>query len=167
MSQPDLATLCACHLGEEETLLAAVLPILRAVKEGFLQRGFGALETQVQRQQDVSGLIDTMRGRRDRLRAELARRLDVAPDEATLSRVLASLPESIQDSLHAGVERVRRMANELVTLNHWLAVHLRIHLDAYQRLLAELTGAGPGSGRYGPAGKTETHEYPPLIQIHG
>ena len=52
-------------------------------------------------------------------------------------------------------------------LNHRVSICLRIHLDAYQRILRDLTNSRQGSGRYGPTGNAESHDYRSLIQIHG
>jgi hypothetical protein len=54
-----------------------------------------------------------------------------------------------------------------VTINRWLTIHMRIHLEAYQRLLSDLTGSARSSGRYGPAGNAEASDYRPLIQVRG
>ena len=87
--------------------------------------------------------------------------LSVAP---ALSQALGY---AFRDPLLLQLTRVRHLANDVVATNHRLSLHLRIYLDAYQRLLRDLTGTASGSGRYGPHGKAESLEYRPLIQIHG
>jgi hypothetical protein len=70
-------------------------------------------------------------------------------------------------SLATELARVRGLAKELTVLNQRVAACLRIHLDAFQRILREVTNSQPSSGRYGPTGNAESHEYRPLLQLQG
>jgi len=165
MSAVDLATLCADHLAEEERVLASVLAGLRALQEAFTQGSGGPIEHAALRHRDFTKQIDEMKLRRERMRTELANRLGLARHRVTLSRALEGIAEPA--SLMAAAARVRQIADDVVRTNHWLAVHLRIHLGAYERILRDLTGTTSSSGRYGPRGKTEASAYRPLLEIHG
>lgn len=166
MMHPELATRCARHLEAEEGALNALLPRLRALRDALRARGVEALGEAMAGQQELTRRIDEMRVQRLQLRTELATRLRIAPSEATLTRTLRTLPEASAAPLQALADRVRRLAEEVVALHHWLAVHLRVHLSAYERLLADLTGT-TASGRYGPAGTLEATDYRPVLQVHG
>ena len=163
----DIATLCANHLREEKRLLAAALPIVRAVQAALVQSP-AALVLEIARDhQELTQLIDDMMRRRQVLREEIACRLNLAAADFSLSQGVRRLPTDSRDALQSQLTRVRQMASELVATNHRLSLHVRIFLDAYQWLLRGLTGTTSGSGRYGPQGKADTPMYRPMLQIHG
>jgi hypothetical protein len=163
----NLAVLCADHVRGEEALLAAALPLVRAVQEALNARGAGALATALAGHQEFSRLIEQMSLRRQRFRETLAGRLKIAPRDVTLARALATMPAASQAAIGAAAARARRLADDLAAANYGISIHLRIHLEAYQRILRDLTSTAAGSGRYGPAGQTESLEYRPLIHIRG
>jgi hypothetical protein len=163
----DLAELLAMHLEDEEAVLAAAVPILRALKAALLETREQKLPDLVERHRAVADLLSDVKIRRERFRAQLARRLQCDAETITVSRVLQRLPAGSQDTLGACIARIRDLAEEFVTINRWLTIHLRIHLNAYQRLLCDLTGSARSSGRYGPAGRAEAGNFRPLIQIQG
>ncbi len=158
---------CADYLLEEEGLLVAALPMVRDIQIALVSNDLRALPQVVDCHQEFMRFIDAMHERRQRFSAELARYFRIAPESLRLSQLLASVPTETHAAQFERLNRVRAMAEELVALNHRLSVHLRIHLDAYQRLLRDLTGTATGSGRYGAHGQSETSEYRALIQIHG
>ena len=163
----DLAELCAEHLRLEETLLAATVPTVRAIEEFFGGRGGGSLAESSARHAELDELARGMTERRARLRNQLAALMEVEPREATLSRAIARLPSATRATLEAAAGRVRGLVAELAKANQRMAIHAQIHVDAYQRLIHDLTGSSAGSGRYGPLGKPESPTYRPLLQIHG
>jgi hypothetical protein len=165
--QNDLADLLADHLRAEEALLTAALPVLRAVQAGFKDRSKDGLPTGTAEQQRLALLVNDMMERRRCWRGDLARRLQCPVGVVSVTRILERLPPDRRAPLRADADRVRDLARELVALNHWLSVHLRIYLDAYRRLLRDLTRTAHHSGRYGRAGKAEVNEFRPLIQIQG
>ena len=167
MSPTDLAALCAEHLEQEEKLLAAVVPKVRALKEAFLRRQPDGIEQNLERQQEFLTAVSRIKVGRERLRMELAQHLRQRPIQTTITQAVETLPEPSRAALRASAARIRALAGELVTTIHWLAVHSRVHLDAYQRLLRDITGTRAASGRYGAAGKPEAAEYRPLFEIHG
>ena len=163
----ELADLLAIHLQDEEAVLTAALPVVRALKAALTERTAEPPPEPGEQHQAIIGLLVDIRTRRQRFRELLARRFDCAAETINVSRILNGLPAQPRATLGACAERIRRMASEVVEINRWLTIHLRIHLDAYQRLLCDLTGSAHSSGRYGPAGKAETGELRPLIQIQG
>jgi hypothetical protein len=163
----DLAELLAIHLDDEEAVLAAALPLVRALKSALLQAGAPRLPDLDERHRAVADLLNEAKARRARFRTLLARRLGCGAETVTVSRVMPLLPAASQESLGACVARIRGMADEFVTINRWLTIHLRIHLNAYRRLLRDLTGSARSSGRYGRAGRAEAGDFRPLIQIQG
>jgi hypothetical protein len=165
-----IAQLCAEHLHEEERLLRAAVPMARAVKDAFAQPRVDALMESLRSHEEFSRLLDDLRRRRRVLCQEISERIAPRSGESepiSLTRVIRLLPLEMQDPLLSQLAFVRQMAEELVHLNHWLAVHARIHLDAYERMLQDLVGSAASSGRYGPHGKTEAIAYRPLLEIHG
>lgn len=158
---------CVEHLGEEERMLRAALPIVRSV-QSVVTRGDPAMVADlVQQHAELTGLVEVLQRRRQALRHELAQRLAIPAAEIRLVRVVQMIPGDVGQDVLLRLTRIRGMADELVTTNHRLSLHLRIYLDTYQRLLRDLTGTGNGSGRYGPQGKPELPDYRPLIHIHG
>jgi hypothetical protein len=163
----DLTALCAAHLSHEKVLLAAALPVVRAVQVAFSLRRHAALAAALSGHQEVAKLIEEMRLRRQHFREAAARRLGIDPKDTTLARVLAGLPEAARAAIAQGAAQVRRLADELAATNYSVSIFSRIYLDAYRRILRELTNSAASSGRYRPAGGTESLDYRPLIQIHG
>ena len=166
MSEP-IARLCADHLNAEEHLLAAALPIVQTIQGNLGGTAPMALPELAERHDGFTRLLPGT------ATASAAAARSWAAGSAwrravRLSRpVLARLSGDAAVALTAQLAHVRNMADQLVAANHRLSVHLRIHLDAYQSLLHDLTGTAPSSGRYGPHGKAETQIYRPLIQIRG
>jgi len=173
----SLRDLIAEHLREEERLLCAAVPIAREVKLAFAQPRVDVLMDSLRGHEEFSRVLDDLRSRRRELGQEITKRIHPPPSPPfsrggagtplSLTRVIRLLPIAMQDPLLAQLAFVRQLAEELVHLNHWLSVHSRIHLDAYERMLQDLVGAAANSGRYGPQGKTELLEYRPLLEVHG
>lgn len=162
-----LATLCADHLAEEERLLTAALPMVRAISESLMHGEPVDVQHLLSRQSEIEAFLEEMTRRRQRLRETIANEISIPAADVCLSRVLERLPADAAGPLRDRLARVRALAEELAAMNYRLAVFVRIHLDAYRRLLCDLTGTASGSGRYGPQGKTEAPSYRPLIHIHG
>jgi hypothetical protein len=170
MNTMDLATICAEHLREEERVLLEAVPMARAVKAAFVQPRIDSLMASLQSHQEFTRLLEDLRQRRRELRGKISNAQGPVSDgEGALSfrRIVSLLPLEMQDPLLSQLAFVRQLAEELVRLNHWLSVHTRIHLDAYERMLRDLVGSASHSGRYGPLGKTESPDYRPLFEIHG
>src|SRR5262249_50951066 len=125
------------------------------------------LPEMVERHRTTAELLNDIKVRRERFRELLGRRMQCDADAITVTRVLQMLPADAQRELGGCVARIRAMAGEFGAIQRWLTIHLRIHLDAYQRLLSDLTGSARTSGRYGRAGESEANDYRPLIQVRG
>jgi hypothetical protein len=163
----DLATLCACQLRAEAAALAAVLPLVRAAQAAFRQRALESFVAALAGHAQSLKLIEELNLKRQRFRTTLAHHLHIEPQQTTWSAALTCLPSAVQAELAEHLARVRGLAEELAATSHLLSIQLRIYLEAYRRLLRDVTNTAAGSGRYGSAGIAESHEYRSLIQIHG
>ena len=163
----ELHSLCTNHLQYEATVLASALLLVQAMEAAFQRRSGSDFVTTIQRHAEVAALMEELNGHRACFRAAAARSLGTSPEAITIPVVLDRLPPQDRPALATGVARVRLMAEELAANNRRVSICLRIHLDAYQRILRDLTSSRQGSGRYGRTGRAESHEYRPLIQIHG
>jgi hypothetical protein len=163
----DVAALCACQLRAEAIALAAVLPLLRAAREAFGQRDFQSFVGALAGQQQSLKLMEEINLKRQSFRAALARHLGIEPQQTTWAGALSRLPRPIEAEVADQLANVRRLADELAATSFALSIQLRIYLDAYRRLLRDVTNTAASSGRYGSAGMAESHEYRSLIQIHG
>ena len=163
----DLADLLLMHLQDEESVLATALPLVRALKATLLQSGAQMFPDLIAQHRAVADLFSEVKMRRERFKELFSFRLRCDAESITVSRVLRTLPEAAQDGLGIRVVRIRLLADEFVMINRWLTIHLRIHLNAYQCLLYDLTGSARSSGRYGRAGRAEANDFRSLIQIHG
>jgi hypothetical protein len=163
----DLLALCARQLEREEALLAAALPIVRGMQAAFALQSLDAFVAALSGHAAFVKLLEEINTRRQAFRDELGQQLRIAAHKCTLASALAALPANVRPPLVAQAARVRRLADELAALNYRISIHLRIYLDAYRRILRDLTNTSASSGRYGPAGRTEAHDYRPLLQIHG
>jgi hypothetical protein len=163
----ELAAVVANYLHQEESLLTAALPIVRALQGAFTQPGKMSKLPQLDRQHEFFKLMGEMHGKRQCFRQDLARQLQRDPSSVNLEQALAGLPGPVRADFGGAVERIRKLAQDMAAANYEISVHLRIHLDAYRRILRDLTNTSAGSGRYGPAGTTESLDYRPLLIIHG
>jgi hypothetical protein len=164
----ELADLLAVHLKDEEAVLAEALPMVRALKSAFTQRlSSERIEEIIAGNQTLASLLGDIKLRRQRFLDVMARRMQCDSATITVSRIMSGVPEYQRGPLQVWADRVRKMAREFVAINRWLGVHLRIHLEAYQRVLCDLTGTASSSGRYGPGGATESDDFRPLLQIRG
>lgn len=159
-----LATLCANHLRHEELLLEAILPILRGIEASFGKPDF---EKRADEQaENVARLVEMMSARRQKFRNDLAPWLGLEPADVKISLAIKRLPPPQRPALDEASARVRSMVEEFIKRTYAVALHLRFHLDAFNRLICELTGTS-GSGRYGPLGQAESPSYRPFFQTRG
>jgi hypothetical protein len=162
-----LRFLCSDHLQHEASVLQSALRLVRAMDTAFRQHSSNLIAPTVNRHAEVAALMEELNRRRAHFRASAARLLKLAPDAVKFSVILNQLSARERPAVATEMARVRVMAEELAAINYRVSIFLRIHLDAYRRILRDLTNSRQGSGRYGPTGSTESHEYRPLIQIHG
>jgi FlgN protein len=137
------------------------------METAFRHRNGNDLAATMSRQAEVTAQIAALNRERANFRESAARLLMVAPDAITVPTALRNLPAADRAPLAAEFARIRSMAEELAALVRRISVFLRIHLEAYQRILRDLTSSRTNSGRYGPTGNAESHEYRPLLQLHG
>ena len=164
----ELADLLAVHLQDEEAVLAAALPMVRALKAAFVKpHGTQEIEEIVAGNESLANLLGDIKTRRQRFLDVMARRMQCDPGGITVTRIMSGIPQYLRGPLEVWADRVRQMAHEFIAINRWLGVHLRIHLEAYQRVLCDLTGTTSSSGRYGPGGAAEADDFRPLLQIRG
>jgi flagellar biosynthesis/type III secretory pathway chaperone len=166
-STPALRFLCTQQMQHEATLLTAVLLLVRSMETAFRQHNSNELAAMMNRQVEIAAQIAELNRERARFCESAARWLPRAPDAITLPIAISHLPAVEQAALAAELARIRALAEELAALVRRVSVFLRIHLDAFQRILRDLTNSHQGSGRYGPTGNAEAHVYRPLLQIHG
>lgn len=172
MTQPgttavDLSTLCFRYLELAENLFAIVYPKLLAMQSAFRK---SATPDSVPNLADSPGLfaqIQEIQRQRRAVLDEIGSHLGLTSNVVTLSSILGKLPADARNALTNRADRLRRTTVEIASINLWLAVHLRIHLDAYQRLLIAITGTAAGPGRYGAGGKAELSDFRPLIEKRG
>jgi hypothetical protein len=162
-----VAALCAGQLRDEETALAATLPLVRVAQDAFRQRDLESFVGALAGRQHSMQRMEEINLKRQAFRAALAGYLDIEPQQTTWAGALGRLPCAVQAELAEQLARVRGLAEELAATSHLLSIQLRIYLEAYRRLLRDVTNTSASSGRYGRAGAAEAHEYRSLIQIHG
>lgn len=166
MNDP-LTMQCLEHVRQEETLLRAALPIVAGVQEAFDKRGMDAWTAALARHGDLVRMMDELQRRRRLFSETVARDLGLPAHQITLAVVQARLSPDLQAVVAEAVADVRTLAHELAAAIFILSVHVRIHLDAYRRILRDLTQTRADSGRYGPAGRAETLDYRPILQLNG
>src|SRR5204862_5888324 len=109
----EIAGLCADHLRMEESLLTAVLPILDAVQAIHGKPALTDVPTLVKHHHELTQLIDLITRKRHSLRSVLAERLGIAAAEVRLNRILDCLPAHVCPGLHAQLDLVRGLAEQL------------------------------------------------------
>lgn len=161
-----LRSLCTRQISHEASLLTSALQAVHAMETAFRQRN-PDLAASLRGHEEVARRIAELEERRRDFGLAAARLLGIAPQSVNLLTAVDRLSEPERTPLLAELNRLRASARELAALVGRVSVFLRIHADAYQRILRDLTRSGTSSGRYGPTGNAETHEYRPLLQIHG
>ena len=131
-----LATLCLDHLQHEDTLLKTALSIVCAIKAAFSERTPDAFVTGLSRHREFSSMVGAIQQRRRHFAETAAGQLGVASAKVTISAVLEHLPKSCRADVAEAAERVRGLAHELAAANFVVSVHVRVHLNAYRRILA-------------------------------
>jgi hypothetical protein len=164
-SNSKLADLCLEHLHKEEAMLKTALSIVGAIKNAFGERGLDVFATVLGRHRELTGMIADIQRRRRQFAEAAARQIGVPCEKITMSVALARLPSPARAAVAETASRVRGLAQELAAANFVVSVHVRVHLDAYRRILRDLTNTTAGSGRYCPAGNAEAVEYRPMMQI--
>jgi len=165
----QLATLCLNHLRSEETLLKSSLSIAKAIQDAFgvpAAAGLDAFAAALGRHRELTGMFSEIQRQRRQF-VESAIKLGVPGKTVTIASAQAHLTGPIQGTVAEAANRVLGLARELTAANFVLSVHVRVHLNAYRRILRDLTNTKDSSGRYSRAGHTETLEYRPLLQING
>jgi hypothetical protein len=163
-----LTSLCLDHLRQEEALLKAALPVAAGIRDAFSKHNLDAFAAALGGHRQLTRMIDDLQGKRRKFTESAARQLGAPSTEVKLSALQARLPDGPgKIAVADAAGRVRRLAQELAAVNFVVSVHVRVHLDAYRGILRDLTNTKTGSGRYGPAGRAETPDYRPMLQING
>jgi hypothetical protein len=162
-----LATLCLDHLHNEAAMLTTALSIVGAIKKAFGERGLDAFTAALGRNWELTRIVADIQRRRRQFAESTAGRLGLPWQAVTISAVTAHLPENGRATVIGTANRVRTLAQDLAAANFVVSVHIRVHLDAYRRILRDLTNTRAGSGRYSPAGHAEVLDYRPMLQING
>lgn len=163
----DISALCFRYLELAESLFAIVHPKMLAMQTAFRESYVADSVLNLLDSPDVMGQIQEIQRQRRAVLDEIGSRLGLKSDVVTLSSILGKVPVEARSALVTRADRLRRMTAEIASINLWLAVHLRVHLDAYQRLLVAITGTAAGSGRYGARGKAESFDFRPTIEKRG
>ncbi len=167
MNEP-LTRLCLEHLHQEEALLQAALAVVGAIQNGFGAHGLDAYAAALDRHRELVGMVGDIQCRRREFARVTTAYIGGRREDVTVAGVLAFLgvdKETMPPCLAETLARVRDLAHELAAANYVVSVHVRVHLDAYRRILRDLTNTRDGPGRYGRAGQPETLEYRPMLQI--
>lgn len=164
--QAALTTLCKRHLEREETLLSSTLALVRHMEDAFGHPP-QAFAPALSRHEQVAQQVAELHRERRLFREAAARLLNRPADAVAVPDVIRAAPDGDRAGLQGDLERVRKLAEALTAANQRVAIHLRVFLAAYRRILRDLTNTALGSGRYGRAGQAESFEYRPLLQIHG
>jgi hypothetical protein len=162
-----LTTLCLDHLRNEQVMIKTALSIVGAIQSAFSVRGPDAFSEALGRHRELTAMFADIQHCRRQFAEAVSRLVRVPPEKITMPIVLPHLSETDQARITDATARARDLAQELTAANFVASVHIRVHLDAYRRILRDLTNTNIGSGRYCPAGNAESLEYRPMMQITG
>ena len=155
------------HLREEEKSLAILLVAVREIWHALLNRDGERLTQALQAEADSLQMGESMREKRVAFRQEMAERLQLAPDEVTLSRLDSCVSSETRGELAKCRRRLQDMSDELSRLNRQNSAMIRQSLDLTERIVGELTGGGPHFTSYNATGQTESAHVGSVLQWGG
>lgn len=117
-----LATRCSVHLQQEEAVLKETLRIVEETREGLLARDGQRLEHSVAEQQKTFEAAAAIRIRREAMRQEIAESLELAPEQATISRLADQSPAAVGNQLRDSRTRLSKLIARVRTMHRTNAV---------------------------------------------
>lgn len=155
------------HLEDEANVLAIFLSVARELRQALTWRDGERLTQALETEADSLQFGQALRDKRAALRDELAKRLQLAPEEVRLSRLTECVSAKSRATLVASRQRLQEMSDELARLNRQNGAMIRQTLDLTERIVGQLTGSGPHFTAYNAHGETEAANVGPVLQWGG
>ncbi len=155
------------HLREEEQTLSVLLVAVREIRQALMNRDGERLTQALEAEADSFHMGEVMRDKRAILRREMGSRLNIAPDEVTLSRLDGYVSSESRGELLRCRQRLQEMSEELLRLNRQNAAMIQQTLDLTERIVGQITGGGPHFTSYNATGQSESAHVGPVLQWGG
>lgn len=159
-----LAEECLQVLAAEETSLRETRAHLHALSTSGV-RNFEGLSAVLIQQDELERASRTQREARWSLQQRVAERLDVAPHEVRLSRILPHLPPPVREQVADRLRHVRRLAEETGRqLRRSRGQLLDLHMLLSDVLSTAVEGPA-ASARYSASGGRSGSPHVPLLKV--
>ena len=155
------------HLREEEQTLAILLVAVREIRQSLITRDGERLTQALQTEADGFEMGQAMRTKRMLFRQEMAARLQIAPEDITLSRLGECASAETRSELAPCRQRLQEMSEELARLNRQNAAMVQQTLNLTARIVGQLTGSEPHFTSYNATGESESAHVGPVLQWGG
>lgn len=163
----DVAGQLLMHLNDEEATLKAMVQAVRGVHSALKELKENDLRQWLEFEEIVLQAAEGMKQRRNELRHLLSHVLNIAPEDVTLSGIMAST----EGSVRLKVERVRKalseMSAEMNRLNQQNAAMVRQSSELTQNIIRRLTGVSPAGGSYNAHGGLDVPPPKSLVKWGG
>ncbi len=155
------------HMRDEERTLAILLVTVREIRQALLNRDGERLTQALEAEANSFRQGEVMRDRRVTLRQDMAARLNITPEEVTLSRLDGCVSANARGELARCRQRLHEMSEELFRLNRQNGAMIQQTLDLTERIVGQLTGGGPHFASYNATGQSESPHVGPVLQWGG
>lgn len=161
------AQACLEHLEQEERHLRATRAALEQMRDAILHGDLTTIAHALEGQDQAAHAGQELAVRRELLQHELAERLGVAPEHASLQAIADVTPAPLGEQLADRRQAIRRLALEVDLLNRQNAALIQHSSQFLQQFLVEITGGEPVTTRYGPSGTFQEPVCGSLLSARG
>ena len=149
----ELADDCAMHLKCEEQALKEMVDVLQAVRSALRSGDNVKLAEAANAQDKRAQVLNDIRDLRTTLRNSIATALGIPEGEATVRKLIDSVPMAMQDKLNEQRNRVADLAREAERLMQGNLLVVLHGMQVLQQIMTCLTGDEPSETTYASTGR--------------
>jgi hypothetical protein len=158
---------CRIHVESEASCLAVLADAEQRLRAVIAANNADDWTTILHLQNEVAQQVADLNRRRQAWRDEVGYCLGVPPAQVTLTAVAAILGKPAATVLLQRRTQLRQQALDVARRNALNLMLVRAHLEALERVLLDLTGAGAASRRYSRDGSSAAPAFGSLLQAKG
>jgi len=166
-SAAQLIELGARHLAAETTLLKRFIDLSRSIQDLLGKDLFPAPQTQSTEQDAIRAEAIEVAASRQALRAAIAQHLGIPESQATLQKLIDSLPAADAQLLVDERQKLLGLHSEITQLSNSNAILLQQSIDIYQRILHGLSGEQPRTHIYSANGQVNRETSLSMLSTQG
>lgn len=162
----EITNRCLRHLTSEIEMLEKHLQFTGSIYENFGSIDSGLENESEQWLISLGNQAEQLDAQRKELRRDLSIFLDVSESEATVRRLIESLPEDHVDRepLRQQRERLLEIESSIQKQNRTNSLVIQQTMDLYHRIAMELTDQKPAMPTYSPTGELTSNDGTNFLQ---